>query len=55
LKAKTQFEKRVKDAKIKAIEDNKIKALESGNKLSQTIDDEGKLISVMDVVSNNSD
>lgn len=52
LKAKTQFEKRVKDAKIKAIEDNKIKALESGNKLSQTIDDGGNLISVMDAVSN---
>jgi hypothetical protein len=45
-KAKDEFDKRVKEAKEKAIEDNKKKALESGNKLTQTINKNGDLVSV---------
>jgi hypothetical protein len=48
-KAKDEFDRRVKEAKTKAIEDNKRKALESGNKLTQTINEEGNLISVKDM------
>lgn len=47
-RAKTDFDARVNDAKHKAIEDNKQKAIASGNKLSQTIDDKGNLVSVKD-------
>jgi len=43
-KAKDEFDKRVQEAKEKAIEDNKNKAAESGNKLSQTIDENGNLV-----------
>ena len=39
-----EFDARVREAKRKAIEDNVKKAKESGNKLSQTIDEEGNLI-----------
>lgn len=46
--AKNEFEARVLDAKHKAIEDNKKKALETGNRLSQTIDINGNLISAKD-------
>lgn len=45
-KAKDEFDKRVKEAKEKAIEDNKKKAEESGNKLTQTINKDGELVSV---------
>lgn len=48
-KAKEEFDKRVKEAKHKAIEDNKLKALESGNKLTQTLNNEGNLVSVRDM------
>lgn len=48
-KAKEEFDKRVKEAKQKAIEDNKRKALESGNKLTQTLNQDGNLISVRDM------
>lgn len=48
-KAKEDFDARVKEAKQKAIEDNKSKALASGNKLTQTIDEQGNLVSVKDV------
>ena len=48
-KAKEEFDKRVKDAKAKAIEDNKKKALESGNKLTQTLNKDGNLVSVKDM------
>lgn len=48
-KAKEEFDKRVKEAKQKAIEDNKRKALESGNKLTQTLNEEGNLVSVRDM------
>ena len=47
--AKLEFDKRVKDSKMKAIEDNKRKAEESGNKLSQTVNDDGELINVKDM------
>jgi len=46
--AKVEFEKRVRDTKEKAMEDNKKKAIASGNVLTQTIDEEGNLISVKD-------
>ena len=41
--AKNAFEQRVKDAKRKAIEENIEKAKKSGNKLTQTIDEQGNL------------
>ena len=50
-KAKEDFDVRVKDAKKQAIEDNKKKALESGNVLTQTIDEQGNLVSVKDVTT----
>lgn len=49
-KAKEEFEKRVKDAKRKAIEDNIKKAEKSGNVLTQTLDDDGNLIGVQQTV-----
>lgn len=45
-KAKDEFDARVKEAKLKAIEDNKKKAAESGNKLTQTVNADGNLVSV---------
>lgn len=45
-KAKDEFDNRVKETKEKAIEENKKKAAESGNKLTQTINENGDLISV---------
>ena len=47
--AKVEFDKRVRDTKEKAMEDNKKKALKSGNVLTQTIDEEGNLVSVKDM------
>lgn len=44
--ARTDFEKRVRDAKETAIKENIKKAKESGNVLTQTIDKDGNLISV---------
>jgi hypothetical protein len=44
--AKEYFDKRVKDTKMKAIEENKQKAQSSGNKLTQTITQDGELINV---------
>ena len=44
--AKSTFEKRVKESKEKAIEDNKIKAEKSGNKLTQTLDENGNLVGI---------
>jgi hypothetical protein len=49
--AKNDFDKRVKESKEKAIIDNKEKALESGNVLTQTINEEGNLVSVNNVNS----
>ena len=45
-KAKDEFDQRVKETKMNAIEENKKKALESGNKLTQTINENGDLVSV---------
>jgi len=44
--AKTDFEKRVLEAKKNAIEDNKKKAKASGNKLTQNIDENGNLVGI---------
>ena len=49
-KAKEEFEKRVKDAKKKAIEENIKNAQKSGNKLTQTLDEEGNLVGVKETV-----
>lgn len=45
-KAKQEFENRIKEAKQKAIEDNIQKAKESGNKLTQNVDEEGNLYNI---------
>lgn len=45
-KAKEAFDQRVKDAKRKAIEENIKKARASGNKLTQTLDEQGNLVGV---------
>ena len=44
-----EFDKRVKEAKEKAMEDNKKKALESGNVLTQTINNEGDLVNIRNI------
>ena len=44
--AKQEFEARVKETKRKAIEENMRVAEESGNKLTQTVNEEGELIGV---------
>ena len=59
--AKQQFEKRLKDTRAKAMAENEKKALESGNLLTQTLNEEGDLVSVKDtntterMLTNNSD
>jgi hypothetical protein len=50
LKAKENFDKRVKDTKESAIADNIKKAKESGNVLTQTLNDDGELVGVRDMV-----
>jgi hypothetical protein len=50
--AKQEFEKRVVDAKRKAIEENKKKAKESGNKLTQNINKDGQLIGINNTIEN---
>jgi hypothetical protein len=47
--AKTEFEKRVRESKEKAIQDNIKKAQETGNVLTQTINEQGQLVSVKDM------
>jgi len=47
--AKTAFEQRTKEAKQKAIEENIKSAEKSGNTLTQTIDDQGNLIGVNNI------
>jgi hypothetical protein len=47
--AKDEFESRIRDAKEKAIEDNMKKAEESGNVLTQILDDDGNLVNVREV------
>ena len=45
-KAKEAFDQRVKDTRKKAIEDNEKIAIESGNVLTQTINEDGELVTV---------
>ncbi len=47
--AKAEFDKRVRDTKDRAMEDNQRKAKESGNVLTQTINEGGELVSVKDM------
>ena len=47
--AKNQFDKRVKDAKKQAMDDNIEKAKQSGNVLTQTINNDGELVNVKNV------
>ena len=44
--AKSTFEKRIKETKQKAMEDNAAKAEKSGNKLTQTLDENGNLVGI---------
>jgi hypothetical protein len=53
--AKIEFDKRVREAKEKAMEDNRKKAEESGNVLTQTMDKDGNLVSVKDTNTFESD
>ena len=47
--AKVEFDKRVRETKQQAMEDNKKKALASGNLLTQTLNEDGQLVSVKDL------
>jgi len=49
--AKQEFDKRIKEARKQAMEDNIQKAKESGNVLTQTLNKDGELVNVKDVVS----
>jgi hypothetical protein len=48
--AKDYFNKRVKESKKKAMEENIEKANSTGNKLTQTLNKEGELIGVKNIV-----
>jgi len=48
-KAKDYFDKRVKEAKINAIEENVKLAQETGNKLTQSVTKDGKLIGMSEL------
>ena len=50
--AKQEFEKRVVDAKRKAIAENKKLAKQSGNKLTQNINKDGQLVGVNNTIEN---
>jgi predicted ATP-binding protein involved in virulence len=50
-KAKQEFDQRIRDAKRKAIEENVKKARESGNKLTQTMTEDGELVGVNKTVN----
>ena len=50
--AKQEFEKRVVEAKRKAIEENKKMAKKTGNKLTQNINKDGQLIGVNNTIEN---
>lgn len=52
-KAKDAFDQRIKETKQRAIEENIEKATASGNKLSQTINEDGELVSVMNMTNVN--
>ena len=46
MKAKEDFDGRIREAREKAIRENIQKAMDSGNKLTQTIDEDGNLVGV---------
>jgi hypothetical protein len=50
IKAKEEFDARVREAKKKAIEENIANAKKSGNVLTQTMDEEGNLVGVKETV-----
>lgn len=50
-KAKEEFDRRIKEAKKKAIQDNIEKAKKSGNVLTQTMDENGNLVGVREKVN----
>ena len=52
--AKVAFDTRVKETRKKAIEENIKNAEESGNKLTQTLNNEGELVNVANVITQNS-
>ena len=53
--AKQEFEKRVLDAKKKAIQENKKIAKKTGNKLTQNINEQGQLVGVNNTIENEFD
>ena len=52
--AKVAFDTRVKESRKKAIEENIKNAEDSGNKLTQTLNNEGELVNVANVITQNS-
>ena len=50
--AKQEFEKRILEAKRTAIEENKKIAKESGNKLTQNINEKGQLVGINNTIEN---
>ena len=50
-KAKEEFDRRIKETKQKAIEENIKKAEETGNVLTQTINEYGDLVGVRDTIN----
>jgi hypothetical protein len=48
-KAKDYFDKRVKESKVKAIEENVKLAKETGNKLTQSINESGNLVGISEL------
>jgi hypothetical protein len=49
--AKLEFDKRVKESKLKAIQENVEKAKQSNNRLTQTINEKGDLVSIQNMNS----
>ena len=47
--AKVEFEKRIRDAKVKAMEENEKLAEKTGNVLSQKLDEQGNLVNTLSV------
>ena len=47
--AKEEFQKRIKETRQKAIEENIEKATESGNVLTQTLNEDGELVNVKNI------
>ena len=47
--AKSQFENRVRESKVKAIQENIVKAAENNNRLTQTINEKGDLVKIQNI------